>query len=498
MPHHFIFGHMIESGKAFKDVPMEINRLTLTSLFLRQHSDIIKDGVIVMDVWPMIDPILYVMDPEIVSQFSNQQVLAKTLPKSNQLKDMFKPMFQGKDLLTMDGPEWKRWRAIYNPGFSAKNVATMAPEFIEEIDIFKRHLRKVAMSGEVVKMQQLAINLTIDVIGRAVLGNNFKCQAEGNPLEKAIADQVKWLIPNRTPDALVKLLNPFRLYDLWRLERIIRNVLAPAVRENLSNETSTTLHKTILSLAVKAYLAENPDSNPKVDLEAFLNRTIPHLKIFIFAGHDTTATSLCFAYYLLSQNPQCLAKLRSEHDAILGPDPSQAAAKIAANPQLLNSLVYTTAVIKETLRIFPPALTVRQGRPDVTLHNHKTGKTYPTDGFLVIGATFATHKLEEYFPRNEEFLPERFLAKEGEELYVGKNAFRPFELGPRACIGQELAMMELRMILGLTVREFDFEVDESVFMEGGKRLWGQRVYMVGGLAGHPKGGMPMRVKVRRR
>lgn len=169
MPHHFIFGHMIESGKAFKDVPMEINRLTLTSLFLRQHSDIIKDGVIVMDVWPMIDPILYVMDPEIVSQFSNQQVLAKTLPKSNQLKDMFTPMFQGKDLLTMDGPEWKRWRAIYNPGFSAKNVATMAPEFIEEIDIFKRHLRKVAKSGKVVKMQQLAINLTIDVIGRAVL-----------------------------------------------------------------------------------------------------------------------------------------------------------------------------------------------------------------------------------------------------------------------------------------------------------------------------------------
>lgn len=79
------------------------------------------------------------------------------------------PVTGGKDLLTLEGQEWKQARAMFNPGFSAKNLLSLVPEFADEIDIFKEKLRGYAESGQVVKLEKLLIQMAIDVIGRAVL-----------------------------------------------------------------------------------------------------------------------------------------------------------------------------------------------------------------------------------------------------------------------------------------------------------------------------------------
>lgn len=182
---------------------------------------------------------------------------------------------------------------------------------------------------------------------------------------------------------------------------------------------------------------------------------------------------------------------------MLGSDPLDAHARISAEPQLLNQLPYTSAVIKEALRLFPPVGTVRGGTTGFFLTHPDTGKRYPTDGFMLFGCSFAEHRLEDYWARPTEFLPERWLAREGEPLYVRKNAFRPFELGPRNCIGQELAQVEMRMILAMTVRELEFE---SAYPTDAPEVLGEKAYQVflpGDVTGHVKGGFPVRIRLRK-
>lgn len=297
-------------------------------------------------------------------------------------------------------------------------------------------------------------------------------------------------------------LNPLRPLRMWNNNRIIRNYLLPHIRQGIRENTSgaPVEHKTINSLATKAYLAHAASTKSALAGldQNFIDIVISQFKIFFFAGHDTTASALSYAYYLLSKNPSTLAALRAEHNDILGPDPSTARSQLATAPPFLNQLPYTSAVIKETLRLFPPAGTIREGRPGFFLTQPDTKKQYPTEGMMVYGVSFAVQRLEEYWPRPNEFLPERWLVEEGHPLYPRKNAFRPFELGPRNCIGQELAQLELRAILALTVREMDIE---SVYPEGSTTVLDEVAYQVmeiGMVTGHPRLGMPVRVRMRER
>ena len=116
--------------------------------------------------------------------------------------------------------------------------------------------------------------------------------------------------------------------------------------------------------------------------EEFKAAAIVHIRTFIFAGHDTTSSVISYAFYLLSKNPSCLAKLRKEHDEVLG-TVEDAPQSIKDDPYILHRLEYTLAVIRETMRLFPPASTARAGNPNVALRDPETGEVLPTDDMLV-------------------------------------------------------------------------------------------------------------------
>ncbi|KAJ4300128.1 hypothetical protein N0V88_002797 [Collariella sp. IMI 366227] len=427
------------------------------SLILQEHPHLEKDGFVLLDAWPIGPAMLYVFDPEMSSQFTQVRALSKADIVGSQLY----PLTEAKDIATLDGAEWKFWRTVFNPGFSAKNLTTMVPGFLEEIKVFVDTLRQAAKSGEVLRIETAATNLALDVIGRTILDKRLYTQTKSNnPLQWALNKQASWVIPSYAPHDLVKLLNPFRPLLLWNYRRVLRNYLLPDIHQNIAAQAAGNVNdartKTIVALASKAYLAEKPQSSKPpaptaIADKTFIDMVIPQLAIFFFAGYETTAASICFVYHLLSTHPDTLAALRAEHDAVFGPDSHSAEAKIIANPQLLNALPYTAAIIKESLRIFPPGATFRQGRPDFFLSHPSTGRRYPTDGFIVHQNT-ATHRLESVFPQPHRFLPERFLVAEGEPLHP-RNAYRPFELGARI----ELAQLEMRMVLVLTAREFEIE-----------------------------------------
>jgi len=334
-------------------------------------------------------------------------------------------------------------------------------------------------------------------------GVRLHCQTKGNEFFTALKQCVGWLITDGMP--LTVALNPYRVIATRRYSHVMDNYLKPLIKQAMDAEVPgdqavSRKRKTVVSLAANSftaeskYTAENDKRECILKSEAFIHQVANHIKIFMFAGHDTTATTLSYAYYRIYRTPGVLAKLRAEHDSMLGPDLPQARDRISADPQLLNAMPYTSAVVRETLRLYPPVGTVRDGQEGFYLTHPETGQRYPTQGMMLYGCSFSSHRMMEFWPRADEFVPERWLAREGEGLHVRKNAFRPFELGPRNCIGQELAHLELRAILAVTVREFDME---DLYSECAPTVLGDPCYQCkvpGDLTAHPKDGMPMKVK----
>lgn len=159
-------------------------------------------------------------------------------------------------------------------------------------------------------------------------------------------------------------------------------------------------------------------------------------------------------------------KLKAELDAYLPADISEAAARIKQDPYVVNKLEYVTAVLKETLRIFPPASTFRNSIPGGYVVDSETKQKIPMlPGAYVWPVAHMIHRNTRFFPEPVKFIPERFIQSQTPfpeaELFTeaGKDAFRAFEKGPRNCIGQELAMLEGRIILALMARNYDFVLE---------------------------------------
>lgn len=118
-----------------------------------------------MDAWPFGGTMLQVFDPDMMAQFTQD----KSHPKAPFIFSELGPLTGNRDLVTMEGQEWKTWRSVFNPGFSAKNLTALLPDFLEEIQVLKERLIAAAKSGEVIKMEKTVQLATVDVICRAAL-----------------------------------------------------------------------------------------------------------------------------------------------------------------------------------------------------------------------------------------------------------------------------------------------------------------------------------------
>ena len=195
--------------------------------------------------------------------------------------------------------------------------------------------------------------------------------------------------------------------------------------------------------------------------------------------------------------------MRAELDRVFGAGSCQMAAdQISQDPILLNKLPFITATIKEALRLFPPASTTRRGEPSFSVIDPRNGLRYAADPNMLIWlVSYACQRDPNFWPRPNEFLPKRWLAKEGEELHPTRGAWRPFEYGPRACIGQELSMIELKIVVCLVARSFEIQVVYDEFdAEADKKGSGRKIQVVDGERayqggkGEPSDFLPCRAK----
>ena len=327
-------------------------------------------------------------------------------------------------------------------------------------------------------------------------GSYFNAQRSDNAFVSALRNMILWLPSGSELNPFVRW-NPIRPLAQKYYNRQMDNYLSQEITSCFQTHRSPSNRnaKTILGLAIDRYLEENKASSGSAHLDpTFIPFAIAQLKGLILAGHGTTANTICYIYHNLSSHPTALSQIRAEHSAILGPDPAKA---ILETPHLLNQLPYTLAVIKETLRLFPADSSPRRGNSDFFLN--EAGKTYPTDRCLVWSMPQAMHREPAWWPQPDAFIPERFLVPEGDPLHPVRGAWRAFEFGPRNCIGQELALLEMKIVLAMTVRRFEVR---AVYREwevrgkkGARDVAGEKGYQVLDGTNRPRGGFPCRVGV---
>jgi len=315
---------------------------------------------------------------------------------------------------------------------------------------------------------------------------------------------------------ILAYISPLRHYRVWRNYRALTNGLAPVLHQQraaLKDQRTASTNMTLVEAIARAF--EEDETPPSVHLSdikdrtsarQFLEMSVGQIGAFLFAGNDTTASAICWCLHALSQNPDVLSKMRAEHDAVLGPDPTRAADTLRSSPHLLNSLVYTNAAIKESMRLHTNIGTLRRGAPNFFLVGPKgsgpyEGMRFPAgEEFVLWDANYALHKDPELWPRVDEFIPERYLVGEEDELHAPRDGWRFFAMGPRHCIGQHLAMTEIKIVLALLVREVDLECawpDNKGENLKAPRYKGDRLYQVGQSSPpRPKDGMPCHVRLR--
>ena len=334
---------------------------------------------------------------------------------------------------------------------------------------------------------------------------HLNAQRKESNFVSALRNQIRWLSFGDEAN-LFERYHPLRpIMRWWNDRQMVRYISRELNLRFQGNRWRTEMikkngSKPIIDLALDSYLAEQArDSSSDTMDTTFQDFAISQLRTFMFAGHDSTGSTICYAFHLLSAYPSTRRLLIAEHNRILGPEYNEAGARISESPHLLNELPYTLAVIKETLRLYPPASSTRGGEPGYCVQG-LDGLQYPTDGFFVWSNAYAIHRDPNYWPEPDNFLPERWLAKDGDRLYPLKGTYRPFEFGPRNCIGQELAMLELKIVLIMTAREFDIQ---SVYDEwdrlnprnGAKTVNGDRAYQILSGSAHPCDGFPCRVSL---
>ncbi|KAH8674081.1 sterigmatocystin biosynthesis P450 monooxygenase StcS [Xylariales sp. PMI_506] len=510
-PHSIIFGHLKLLQELKTGLPSDAAQDYVWIRIIQNWQTYFPVAtecppVIYLDLWPiMSEPIILVVDPQCAAQMTQET----PRPRHPALRWMVKLFTNNLDMLSAPPAQHRVWRSLMFTGFSTKNMIANMPGFVEEMTIFAEQFKALAGKdgawGDMFTVHEKAVSLTFDVIIRIALDLRGHEQTSGpGELRQALREEMKTLRFPNLRSRLQRMMWSFRR-NAARNSKITRDILIPQIRSRLHSSGDISSQKTVVDLAIKEMRRESgKDDHNGLNLEIidkdFMDTIIAQVKVFMFAGHETTALAICWLFWEISKYPEVLKQLRLEHDKVLGPDSTHAAEVLNQTPHKLNDLRYTTAVVKESLRVHNIALTAREGGSDFQFTVGRNN--YPTNGFMLQTSVQAMNHRPDIWPRPTEFLPERFLVPEGHELHPVKNAFRPFELGNNNCIGMELAMTELKLSLVFVVRELDFDFNYAAWYQSRNitaeppTINGEPAYLTTNRDDLVKSGLPARVRLR--
>ncbi|PSN62971.1 cytochrome P450 [Corynespora cassiicola Philippines] len=491
-PHHFLWGHLKLLGETMALFPGSVHfQYAITTL--TQQYDL--PGVWYQDLWPFGPVQLIVVDPDIALHVTG----AHDHPKHYMEEVSIAPVGGVGNVVSANGPRWKYLHKMLAPAFGLTYVRNLVPLIADQVMIFRDILKTKAESGEKFRLEDLATNLTFDIMNTSTFGFPAKAQSEGSPTIKYFKELCKCVAIERdTWNPVAKYLARLRRWPLGKkldglIADLIRERWSVLVRDKVDVRDKRSL--SILDMVLRDHLLETQKAGTTDLGDDFLQVAIVQVRILLFAGTGTTSDTICFIYMFLSEYPDVVRRLREEHDRVFTPDIDQTFSMLRDDTNKLNELKYTKNVIKETLRFYPIGNTARVG--DETGFFEFRGKRYTTKDMMICPVQHAIHMNPKYFPHPNRFDPDRYTRDESPS-----HAWRPFERGPRACLGQPLAMDEMKTILLLTVRDFNFKLADIEPNKKPRTCWtdldmtfGDRFFQEFAFEATPRDGMKMTVSM---
>jgi cytochrome P450 len=333
----------------------------------------------------------------------------------------------GRGLLTSEGDFWLRQRRLAQPAFHRARIAGYASTMVE----FAERLLHEWQDGEERDIHAEMMRLTLQIVGKTLFDADVECDAQdiGKSMELLLELSANFrrtiFIPHWVPTP-----------TNFRLERAIRQIEKVLYRMIAEKRASGRDSGDLLSMLLAA---QDEDGSRMTDQQL----RDEAITLFL-AGHETTANTLSWTWWLLAQNPAVEAKLHAELRTVLG----------GRAPSLDDwpKLVYTNHIITESMRLYPPAW----GTARTAVEDHEIAGYAVPKGSGVSFAQWTVHRDARWYDAPDEFRPERW---EGDLLKRNpKFAYFPFGGGPRQCIGNTFALMETALTLATIAQRYRFRL----------------------------------------
>jgi cytochrome P450 family 110 len=400
-------------------------------------------------------PVVMVNHPQAVQEMLN----SNALHAPGSLNSIVKPILGEQSMFMVSGERHKRSRQLLMPPFHGERMRNYAQLIC---DIAADVASKWSVDRPFVARSAMQ-EVTMRVILQAVFGMDDGPRLQAlRPLLASFVDMTG--SPLRASILFVKWMQQdWGSWSPWgrmkKQQRKMDDLIYAEIEERrLQPDANRT---DILSLMLAA---RDENGQPMTNQELR-----DELMTLLFAGHETTATALAWAFYWIHHLPSVRQKLLQELDS-LGKNP---------DPMEISRLPYLSAICQETLRIYPVAIQTlaRQVLAPVELMGHQL-----EPGTVVFASIYLTHRREDLYPEPMQFKPERFL-----ERQFSPYEYLPFGGGSRRCIGLALAQLEMKLVLATILRDFDLVLAEKKPVQPKRR----------GVTLAPGGGVRMALRGRR-
>lgn len=341
--------------------------------------------------------------------------------------------FLGNGLLTSDGDYWLRQRRLIQPGFHRKRLEGLAAVMNGEIARFLERLEEKTAVNPVIDMSQAMMELAFRVVARSLFSADLQ-EEKLLELSTNITELQAFIIRLiRQPYLEWWFKLSGKTDEHLQMAQRSRSVVADIIRQRRQSNAS---HDDLLQMLLDA---RYEDSGESMTEEQLIDESL----ILFVAGHETTANALAWTWHLLSQHPGVMQRLRDEHQSVL-------AGRLPAFHDL-PSLEYTLQVIEESMRLYPPAWITDR----VAIEADEVDGVPIPAGAMIALSIYGAHHSAALWQEPEKFRPERFSKENKASRHP--YAYLPFGGGPRLCIGNSFALMEMQLILVLMLRRFELE-----------------------------------------
>jgi cytochrome P450 family 3 subfamily A len=401
------------------------------------ESDLVTRYGKTVGLYEGITPFLLLSDPEII-----KMVLVKNFSSFTENYQFHYDNVLKKMVIQSSDNEWRKTRSIITPTFTSGKMKAMLPIVQDSIVLLEKSIYKHIKSGkEMMDAKHLFTCLTLDVIAKVAFAADVNTYENENDEFVEHAKKLLYITRSRFMTGFlcsnwIKSLTKFTLFVPDHRDYLLnmcRAMLEQKKKAGNNNKKFTDFGQLLLE-------ARNEKGEALDDDEIVANSFL-----ILIAGFETTATLMTMVSWVLSTHPEAQEKLYQEVTECYKSNGNQ------FEYDTVWALPYLDAFLQETLRMYPPVVRFdRVASQDVTLDNGLNIKK----GTHIRFPAYTIQRSPEYWKNPDEFVPERFLPENKDELVP--YTFMPFVLGPRNCIGARFALMEAKHATANIVMKFKF------------------------------------------